>query len=222
MSKEKNCDYLAFVITNTYERKNETNNCQFKIAKNFETDRRILLNLFTKRNVKMIHYDNNSFDEIWEKVDKEVAAALHLYKGVFIVFSGHGDENIAKNGCYLVSGKTNQRCDTQKFINAFNQKIDSSIPTVFLIDACRGSKSLPYRNHDSKGQSNCLIAYSTGKGEESHLPSEWIPTLAIHLAKGGDTIKNIVIKVNKECYGDWCHPDIENSLQDDFKVDLSE
>ncbi len=216
----QNHDYLAFVITNTYKKKKETD-YQFEEAKKFRSDRLLLMNLFNRRNVKMIHLDDNSFDEIWKKVDEEVTA-LHPYKGVFIVFSGHGGENIVKDGentYYIISGKTDEQYDTQEFIDEFNKKIGTStIPTVFLIDACRGSKNLPFH----KGQRNCLVAYSSGKGEKSHLPSKWIPALAIELAKGGDTIKNILDKANKECSGEWCHPEVEGLLLDDFTVDLGE
>ncbi len=206
-SKGNDRDYLAILITNTYI----STEPQEKVKK-FEKDRKRLKNIFCRTNVDVLLADDPSIQEIWKSRDWAFGEVQQKYKCVFIVFSGHGGEKVddcGKKSYYFTTGVNRDRLDTDEFINEFKQQ--NNIPKIFLLDACRGAKSI------KADGDNCLIAYPAKKGEAADLPSSWIPVLRKLLinARGHRSITDIVTDANQRAKSEDCNPVIEeNSLLD--------
>ena len=155
------------------------------------------------------------------------------YKCIAFVFSGHG---LDANKLYMQDGSL---ITVQSIVDSLMPKTApqiGTIPKLFLIDACRGTRTLSEeaivvpRNAGKKVQrrggldatlhippeGNFLIAYSTMPNYQSYeLKGEgglWMTSLAERLRTSSESIQDILSETNKDLMEMFQSPDLRKSM----------
>lgn len=154
------------------------------------------------------HWEHNAPSHLVFKLVREAAKCKYLlnYRRLVFIFSGHGN---SKHCIYAQDGKDINLNDVMKQYYPDQSPHNGSLPKLFFIDACRGSReALPVLI--KKGgrdvslmvpeRSNFLVAYSTMPDYRAYESREeggiWMAILAEMLKTTEASLLDVLTKVN--------------------------
>ena len=124
------------------------------------------------------------------------------YRCLVIAFSGHGGKH---DGDSVIITEDLEKVPVKSFVNFVNHTFrDIDIPKAFLIDACRGSATLPERKSIIKQDESYLIATATKFGhiaamrEPEEEGSYWMPFVARFIREKDMPIIDVIRAANEE------------------------
>lgn len=154
-------------------------------------------------------WEHNASAAMTRKIVRETARCRYLpnYKRLGFIFSGHGTTN---HTLYGQDGKHINFHDIMKEFYPDHSPQVGTIPKLFFIDACRGSRHTEPAlvckgGHDVTlrvpEQSNFLVAYSTMPGHKAHEGRQggiWMNILAEKLRTTEASVLDVLTAVNTQ------------------------
>ena len=225
---------FALIVTNDYMAGNGTQ--ALPPLKGARTDGKEMCETMENLNFET-RWEHNASAATTRKLVREAARCQYLpnYKRLGFVFSGHGTTN------HMLYGQDGRNINFHEIMKEFYPDHSphlGTIPKLFFIDACRGSRltepALVCKGgHDVTlrvpEQSNFLVAYSTMPGHKAHETEGqggiWMNVLAEKLKTMEASVLDVLTAVNKQlsldfhtAHGVFQQPELVSRLNEEVHL----
>lgn len=201
---------FAVIITNDYE----YNLSKLPVLQGIHTDGETMSSAFKKLNI-VTHWERNANKTKLEDIVKQTVAYFESnppnpehFKCIAFVFSGHG----AEDDVLFMQDGIEVHLKDDIVMPIVGMCIPTSIPKLFFIDACRGTRPTA-----ASGPLNYMVSYATMPKHQAfmHLDSDgdtFLQALASGLSEQ-DSVQNIVDNVAKKLSKKYHHMEWASKLQ---------